>query len=431
MSKFKQFIFKDYLFNPINGELLLYYGYDDQLEFCEKFLFDFDFIDYSPEALERALQLLFFVAGVSYYKMYLAPKINIYKGVIDESLSRFLSQTYQKGLGEFFYVNGLDPRTSIHFPVNSEGMAPIEAVDSNGQLIGLGGGKDSLVSVEILRDQPKIATWSLNHRSQLEPLTQRIGLDHFWVGREWDNQISVLNQQDAMNGHVPISAIFACVGTIVAILSGYRDVVVSNESSASDPTLIYKGLAINHQYSKSLEFERDYQACLKQTYGESLRYYSLLRPYSELHIAKLFSKLGFEKYKDVFSSCNRAFTHDQNHLFWCGECAKCAFVFLILTPFLDRKEVEALWNGRNLLLEPYHEKTYRQLLGIEGDKPLDCVGEVKESRSAMRLAQEKYPELKNKYVFDIPSDYSWETLSTHSMPPAINELLNAELSSLD
>jgi hypothetical protein len=424
MSKYNQFIFKRYEFDKSTGRLQLYYGYDEALEFCESYHFDFDFIDYDEAALERALQLLFFIAGVSYYKLYLAPEIIVSAGQIDQPLATFLGKTYNRGLGEFFYVNKLDPKSVITFPVNSDGLEPTTIKDMGGQLIGLGGGKDSLVSIELLRGQPKVATWSLNHRSQLEPLVARVGLPHYFVGREWDQQLAELNKQEALNGHIPISAIFSCVGNIVGILSGHRDLVVSNESSASEPTLHYQGVDINHQYSKSLEYEQDFQACLQHLFGDSLRYYSFLRPFSELRIAELFADLGFDKYLGVFSSCNRAYRHGEHQMFWCGECAKCAFVCLILTPFVESSKLLSIWGGKNLLLEPTLENTYRQLLGIEGDKPLDCVGEVKEARAAMRLAQKLYPEL-NKYEFDIPSDYNFRAWSEHAMPNEVYKVLKS------
>ena len=252
------------------------------------------------------------------------------------------------------------------------------------------------------------------------PLVDRIGLPHLTVDREWDSQIKQLNSEDALNGHIPISAIFACTGAIVAILSGYADTAVSNESSASEPTLRYQDVDINHQYSKSLEFEQDFQAIQKHLFSGGTRYYSLLRPLSELHIAEIFAETGFTKYKDVFSSCNRAFTQGQDHMSWCGECAKCAFVFLAFTPFVDRAELEKLWGGKNLLLDPMLDPIYKQLLGIEGDKPLDCVGEVKESRSAMRIAQDTYPKL-SKYEFEIPEDYDWRSQSQHAIPDDVFE----------
>lgn len=415
MSKYSTFRFKAYSFDAPNKRLTLEYGYDDSLHLTEVFTFNFDFTTYDDAVLDRACQLVFFMAGVSYYKAYLAPKISVEAGQIDQQLADFLSETYQKGLGEFFYINELNPRTPIAFPVTQTEILNMLSVSGEGSLIGLGGGKDSLVSVELLRETAGASTWSVGHQKQLEPLAERTALPHYWVERAWDRQLLDLNQAGAYNGHVPISAILATAGSVVAVLSGKRDVVVSNEQSANEPTLTYEGLDINHQYSKSSAFEVAYQEQLQRLFGDGLRYYSLLRPLSELHISKLFSEMAFETYKDVFSSCNRAFTHTSDSMSWCGECPKCAFVFLALTPFVERSELETLW-GKNLLLDPSLEPLYRQLLGIEGDKPLECVGEIKESRSAMRLAFETYPELKDSYLFNIPDGYDWKTLYEHSIP---------------
>jgi hypothetical protein len=148
---------------------------------------------------------------------------------------------------------------------------------------------------------------------------------------------------------------------------------------------------------------------------------------SEVRIAELFARIGFDTYHDVFSSCNRAFTHDSNHIFWDGTCPKCAFIFLALTPFVPQEKLEALFSGKNLLQDPLLEQTYRQLLGIEGDKPLECVGEVKESRAAMRLAAQIYPELTNKYQFELPASYDYRALGTHHMPTQLFGLLQAGL----
>jgi hypothetical protein len=341
-------------------------------------------------------------------------------------MAAFFSKTYQRGLGEFWFVNKLDVHTPALFPPTTTHVPAINSDKTGkGLLVAVGGGKDSLVSVEILRGPQKITTWSLNHRPQLTPLVERMALPHAWVERTWDPQIIELNKQDALNGHIPISAIFACVGVIVAILTGKQDVVMSNEQSANEPTLHYQGMPINHQYSKSQEFEKDFQTYLQHVFGDQVRYYSLLRPLSEVRISELFAKYGFDKYQDVFSSCNRAFVHGSDKISWCGECSKCAFVYMALAPFVPEGKLAALWGGKNLLLWPSLEPTYRKLLGIEGDKPLDCVGDIKESRAAMRLAQEKYPELKEKYQFDIPENYDFRTLSTHEMPEEMYKILTA------
>jgi len=424
---YQSFIFEDYVFNQETKKLTLSYSFDSILDFTEEYFFDFDFVDFDNQLLDKTVQSLFFMAGVSYFKAYPSTNIQIKKGQLDSKAADFFSKTYQKGLGEFFYTNNLDPRTKVDFPTNTDKPETVgDSSVNTGLLIGIGGGKDSLVSVELLRKNIKdIATWSVSHRPQLSPLVKRVGLPHYWVERTWDRKLLEINQQGALNGHIPISAIIATVGAVVAVLSGKKSVVVSNESSANEPTLHYQGVAINHQYSKSMEFEKDYQDYLSTTVGENVEYYSCLRPLSEVAIAELFAKNGFEKYHDVFSSCNRAFTSSSNHIFWDGTCPKCAFVFLALTPFVDRSKLENLFSGKNLLLQPDLRQTYRQLLGIEGDKPLDCVGEIKESREAMRLAKQIYSEL-NEYSFDLSEDYSYKTLGAHSMPDDIYHLILSE-----
>lgn len=430
MANYQQFIFDSYDFTPENGELTLHYSLDDQLHFTETFCFDFPYVQYDPQVLDRAIQTLFFLAGVSYYKTYIPPEIVIRSGEMDSQMAAFFSKTYQRGLGEFWYVNKLDPRTRVAFPANSDTVTPVQG-NGAGQLVAVGGGKDSLVTIELLRSQgADMTTWSLGHRPQLTPLVEAIGLPHSWVDRNWDHQLLELRKKGSMSGHIPISAIFGAAGVITAILSGKRDVVMSNEQSANEPTLHYDSVAINHQYSKSQEFEQDFQQHLSRMFGDTIRYYSFLRPFTEVRISQIFSEIAFGQYHDTFSSCNRAFVHTSNSMSWCGECPKCAFVFLALTPFIEREDLENVWGGRNVLLAPEMEPMYRSLLGIEGDKPLDCVGEIKESRAAMRLAQQRYPELQ-KYQFEIvPADYNYAALASHEMPADIAALFHNSIAQL-
>ena len=413
MNKYSSFVFEGFNFDQPTKTLTLKYGFDDTLHFEEKLTFNFDFVKYNQDVLDRAILILYYLAGVSYYKAYSTDAIIINHGRLDKPTANFMSEVYQKGLGEYFYINKLDPKTEIPFVSNSHNLNPLIHDSNKGSLIGLGGGKDSLVTVELLKHLPNTATWSLGHGEQMSPLVEKIGLPHFSVERQIDPLLLELNNTDALNGHIPISAIFSAVGTAVAVLAGYQDVVVSNENSSNEATLTYDQVDINHQYSKSLAYEKMYQSLLMQNFGDSLRYYSFLRPLSEVRISEIFSKIAFDKYKDVFSSCNRAFVQDSHGMSWCGKCSKCAFTFLALTPFIDRFELEQLW-GKNLLLDDTLNITYENLLGLSGDKPLDCVGEIKESRQAMKMAQKIYPKL--YYQFQIPADYNYTDLAVHSMP---------------
>jgi hypothetical protein len=421
MTSFNAFIFESYGFDKAAGVLELNYRFDNDLSFNEKYTFDFDFEEYDEKLLDRAFQSLFIMAGISYYKAYTVESMELKTLRLDKKMASFFSKTYQKGLGEYFYINKLDPAQKITLPDSTVNITPPSTPLNKGLLIGIGGGKDSLLTVEKLRNEPKVATWSLGHRNQLKPLIEKIGLQHFWVERSIDPLLLELNTKDALNGHVPISAILSCVGVVVAILSGFKDVVVSNENSSNEPTLMYRGVDINHQYSKSIEYEIDFQKYLKHTIGNAVQYYSFLRPYSEVHIAEMFAENGFAIYKNVFSSCNRAFTLQKNSISWCGTCSKCAFTYLAFTPFINRTELIKLW-GKDLLKERGLETTYMNLLGISGDKPLDCVGEILESRQAMQLAYKKYDDIP-RYSFVIPENYNYRHMATHSMPQEIFDLL--------
>lgn len=422
--KYSQFIFDHFNFDKTSNTLSLHYSLDTELSFTETFIFDTAQFEYNEDALQKACWLLFLMAGVSYYKTYLPGEIIIKNNILDKDTAEFLSETWQEGLGEFFYVNDLDPYHKITFPHVDTLVNSANNIHDSSLLVGLGGGKDSIVTLESLRNADKrVKTWSLGHKQQLQKLVETTSVPHISVERSWDKKLLELNTQGAHNGHIPISAIFACAGAVLAVLSGSQDIIVSNEQSANEPTLTYQGKAINHQYSKSQQFERSFQSVLQNHFGNTIRYYSFLRPLSELHIAKIFAKRDFPTYKSVFSSCNRAFRHNSTELYWCGECPKCAFVCMILTPFTSEEDRLALWKGKNILTAPAMKAIYDQLLGIAGDKPLECIGEIEESRAAMDLASTTYPELSKEYSYELTEGYDYRFLRGHEMPDDMYKIL--------
>lgn len=423
---YTSFIFKDYTYDTATKTANFYYAIDDAWNFKESYIFDAETTSYNDTSLDRALQILFFLAGVSYFKTFVPKKIIVQRGDIDNELAAFLGTTYQKGLGEFFYTNGLDVKTNVDFPVTIKGnVQSVKPTLNTGMLLAVGGGKDSIVSYELAsKAKVPIVTWSLGHTVQLGPLVERMQSKHIYVRRELDPKLFTITQHGAYNGHIPISSIFAAVSTVLCVLTGLQDSVMSNEQSANEATTLVDGVEINHQYSKSIAFEKDYNALLQHSFAGTLRYYSLLRPYSEAKITQIFSELYFEKYKDVFSSCNKAYTQNSRTMSWCGACPKCAFTFLALSAFLPKEKVTSLWNGKNLLLDTSLEPTYKQLLGLDAqDKPFECVGEIQESRCLMNVVAKTYPHLIDKYDFNVPADYDWQAFMNHALPKEVIQLL--------
>lgn len=304
--------------------------------------------------------------------------------------ARFLETLYTEGMGEFWHRNRLDPRGRVHFPVAAETPAPLPAPPRGDEkvLVLIGGGKDSAVAREIVRhagvgaDAISLGTSDAQRRS-----AEAMGLRHLVIRRKIDPTLFRLNEQGAYNGHVPISALIAFVTLLAAHLGGYSAVIAANERSADEPNTIFNGMAINHQWSKSLVFEDLFQHWCERQLSGGPRYFSILRNLSELGIARLFST--HPHYFERFASCNRNFTQDASDaaMRWCGRCPKCVFAQLILAPFIARETLVSVMGG-DFVSEPANRSTLAELTGLEGIKPYECVGTIGECRAALaRIAE--------------------------------------------
>jgi hypothetical protein len=231
-----------------------------------------------------------------------------------------------------------------------------------------------------------------------------------------------------------MSAIWGFLSVCTAILTGKKYIALSNETSANEPTAHYHGEPVNHQYSKTLEFERDFQAYVHTFISADIDYFSLLRPLTELHIAQIFCSKLWSQYRLLFSSCNRNFllgNQKATTFAWCEKCPKCAFVFLLLAAFLPRTELLKVFN-HNLFVQPELKFFWRQLLGLELTKPFECVGEVAEVKKAFILALPHWPEAHQLLLdFGIEEselkdwgNYDYEKLHEQVMPKRFYELLN-------
>jgi UDP-N-acetyl-alpha-D-muramoyl-L-alanyl-L-glutamate epimerase len=341
----------------------------------------------------QAARLICLLAGVSYYKTAAPPVIDL--GQIPVSLAEleFLRTFYLDGLGEYAYRNDLDLST-LRFTGGIIG-APAAAGAPPGRtgrpLIPFGGGIDSIVTVEAVRERADAALFVMNRPGDRFAAIERpaavTGLPIVRAGREIDQQLLRSAELGFRNGHVPVTGILSAVAVMAALLDGRDAVVMSNEWSASIATLEAGGRAINHQYSKSAEFEAGFRRVLADALGGQVSYFSALRPFSELWVARRFAALT--QYHGTFRSCNRAFHIDPAHRLdhWCGRCDKCCFIDLILAPFLPAADLAAIFGGAEPLADPALAERFRALLGTSAaSKPFECVGEVGECRAAAVLA---------------------------------------------
>ncbi|GAA0723942.1 UDP-N-acetyl-alpha-D-muramoyl-L-alanyl-L-glutamate epimerase [Dokdonella soli] len=408
-----RFVRRDYA----DGVASLVYAFDDGPEMVERIVFP-DAPAFAPEraaAFEAALDLLHLVAGVSYYKAGVPSEIRVESTQLDAATVAFLDALYLHGLGEFAYHNKLDLRGRIRFPVSRHSGESRSALQQpkaghpapllDGRkldpgfrrdddlkewliqpprtLVPIGGGKDSLVSVEILKRAGEDATavW-VGNSPLIAACAERTGLPMLNIRRELSPLLFEYNRQGAYNGHIPVTAINSAILAVAAVLYGYDAIAFSNERSASSATLEYDGQPVNHQWSKSWEFERTFHDLLHARVAAGLDYFSLLRPLSELAVAERFARTSH--YDDAFSSCNRNFRilgpkpADR----WCGQCPKCHFVFLALAPFMPKPRLLGIF-GRNLLDDATLAPAFDALMEYRDHKPFECVGEGVESRAAM------------------------------------------------
>ncbi len=335
-------------------------------------------------AFRKLLELTAFVLGVSYFKLRAPLEIVAPEIALTEAERAFAIDVYENGLGEFYARNNLIRFGKLSIDGPLERLATKHSVAlPNRTLLPIGGGKDSLVSVDLLSHVGvDFSPFAVNPKGPILSSVDKIGKPPVYVTRTLDAEMIRLGKEPGYyNGHVPSTAINSMIAALCALLYGYNQIVLSNERSASEGNVEFDGRETNHQYSKSLGFELLIASILSDATGGALKYFSLLRPYSEARIASLFTHE--HKFDHVFSSCNRNFRltgHDGP--LWCGECPKCHFVFLIFAPFMAKDRLLSIF-GKNLLDEAANEGSFRELAGLAGQKPWECVGEILEAAACL------------------------------------------------
>lgn len=332
---------------------------------------------------EQFINYLAFNIGLvellSYVKATCSKNIIIEAGYIDDEAVKWFKKLYYNGLGEFLYLNKIQVSEEDLFNIIVK-ASPIDFITTDyhgyGNLIPVGGGKDSNVTMELLKKYQN-TPFVINPKNVHEECIMAAGYKNpTYVKRILDKNILKLNKEGFLNGHTPFSAIVAFISFLVAYLQNKKYIVLSNESSANESTII--GTTINHQYSKSYTFESDFNFYAAKYFKIDIKYFSLLRMLNESQISLLFSK--YKKYHKVFKSCN---VGSKNIPWvWCGECPKCLFVYSILSPYLEKEELYSIFN-KDLFDDKSLLNTFLELLGYANRKPFECVGTYEEVRDAV------------------------------------------------
>ncbi len=389
-NKYKEFYFNNYSVKQDSEAIYLQYEFEipnltkfnPQIKILKKNL---NFKDINTKYAQNMVFHIGLIELISYWKCICSPKIIIKCGYLNKKQIEWFKKLYFYGLGELFYTNNI--QTNINDFVNIECSKETNEFNyeeikdpSNGYIVPIGGGKDSVVTLETLKINNKTDyALIVNPKPVTLQCAKIAGLEDnniIEIYRQIDQNLIKLNKQGFINGHTPFSAMLAFLTYFVAYLLSKKYVALSNENSANESNII--GEKINHQYSKSYEFECDFEKYSKEYLKAPVKYFSFLRPLNELQIAKIFAKK--EKYHKTFKSCNVG--SKEKEWKWCCNCAKCLFAYIILSPYLYKEKLVQIF-GEDLFEKESLLQTFIELIGKGETKPFDCVGTFEEVNFAI------------------------------------------------
>jgi len=430
-EQFPTFLYRGFEIIPERNRDTVRYFYT--IEGLEDFTSEFHFpcVD-SQKRIDQLIPMvtrLGLIEALSYWKATCSPQFQFVDVEISSDELTFWKHLFYHGLGEFRYQNGIQTLENEFISFCGSVDSPTHysiPLATDGNLIPVGGGKDSLATLELLAHQKnENMLFFLNPRPACMRSASAAGYakgDIFEVSRSLDRKLLALNSLGYLNGHTPFSALLAFVSLLAAALLGKKNVILSNERSASETNIADS--EVNHQYSKSLEFESQFRSYSHIYLSQDIEYFSLLRPLHEVQIARYFA--NFTKYHSIVRSCNVGCYEDK----WCEECPKCLFVALILSPFTSLQPI-----FRNNPLENQHlEEMLLDLCLPARIKPFECVGTREESTACVRELLQRNPVsklLRDKNQICVEEStlksllYDWN--ERHFLPPEFEKCVKQKV----
>lgn len=379
----------DYTLKDGNLSVKFYFSLDDKYFFTPSFEIPFRKFYRWNMLNDSQLDTLIFNIGmielISYWKLACPKKVYISPFNLEEKQILWWKKLYFNGLGEFFYLNGIKENVNDFMNIICESDKSCEKLNislSEMTLVPVGGGKDSVVTIELLKNKMPIIPLIINPRGATNECVATAGFSEEQtavIKRTLDSTMLKMNNEGFLNGHTPFSAMLAFYTVLIGFATNSKYIALSNESSANEPTV--PDSEINHQYSKSVEFENDFRNYVNDYISSDIQYFSFLRPINEVQIASLFAKN--KEYYKVFKSCNVGSKTDS----WCGKCPKCLFTWIIMSPFISENELTEIF-GKNLLNDNDLIPIMKQLKGEVEVKPFECVGTVEEVNACLRFGQQ-------------------------------------------
>ena len=407
-----------------NGVLSVkfYFSLDDKYYFTPSFEIPqrkfYNWSDIDKNQLDTILFNIGMIELVSYWKLACPKKVYIAPFKLDAAQILWWKKLYFNGLGEFFYLNGIKENVNDFMQIICESDASCEKIElplKETTLVPIGGGKDSVVTVELLKNKMPIIPLIINPRGATKDCVDAAGFSleqTAVIKRTLDPTMLRMNNEGFLNGHTPFSAMLAFYTLLIGFATNSKYIALSNESSANEPTVL--DTEVNHQYSKSIAFENDFRDYVEKYISSEIQYFSFLRPINEIQIASLFAKN--KDYYKVFKSCNVGSKTDS----WCGKCPKCLFTYLIMSPFIPKNELLDIF-GNDLLNDSELLPILKQLKGEAEVKPFECVGTVEEVNACLAASSRDVTPVAS--IEDLLKQYD----NTNNLPEHFEAILKDNL----
>ena len=397
------FRFQRYDYTLENEQLSVkyYFSLDDKYFFTPSFDIPkrkfYNFNNLNNSQLDVILFNIGMIELISYWKLACPKRVYIQPFKLDDNQIGWWKKLYFNGLGEFFYLNGIKENVNDFMEIINESEKSCDKINIQLQestLVPVGGGKDSVVTLELLKNKMPIIPLIINPRGATTECVSTAGFSEEQVAvikRTLDPTMLKMNNEGFLNGHTPFSAMLAFYTLLIGFLTNSKYIALSNESSANEPTV--PDTEVNHQYSKSVAFENDFRNYVNEYISSDIQYFSFLRPINELQIASLFAKN--KDYYKVFKSCNVGSKTDS----WCGKCPKCLFTYIIMSPFISEEELKDIF-GKNLLNDNDLLPILKQLKGEAEVKPFECVGTIEEVNACIEFSQKAKDERQKSFLVE-------------------------------
>ena len=338
---------------------------------------------------QRMIRALAIIEAFSYWKALCSPVIEVALPAPDPAELDWWRAFWPGAMGEFFYRNQIDYTAPgflvIRGPAGEDAPgkdAPGGAAPVGPPLVLFSGGKDSLALSRVVSASSGTAPvdfFLYNPGERLRGLAGSLasGGRLVEVRRAILPELLALNAAGHPNGHTPFSAYLAFGAMLAGYLRGNGPVMAGNSRSDDEPNVrSYLGRPVNHQWTKSYEFEAAARSYRDRWLPGAPGYSSPLRPLYEVQIIASLAGDVDAYLRTV--SCNRAPGGG-----WCRSCAKCAWVFLA-TAALFGHDLAIRKTGGDMFADPALSGVYQEMAGLTGVKPFECTGSEDEVRAAIQ-----------------------------------------------